>query len=180
MIVSGIHGYERITYPLAEAISRAARPSDLMLSIIPSANPDGWAANSRRNARGVDLNRNFPWRWSPSDGGPRAGSEPETQALMNTILAERPDLVVWIHQPLAYVAPIVGCPTHYARRWADAAGVRVRYSLDQHGGGETWTGAIAGIPSMLVEVTSWATSASLIAAHQAGFEALMPHVEAVG
>lgn len=177
-VVSGMHGDERITYPLAEALRRTDLPVDMHVTIIPSLNPDGWAADTRRNARGVDLNRNFPWMWSSSkeSSGPGPGSELETQAAMSLLRTERPDLVIWIHQPLAYVAPIADCPNEYAELWANAAGVRVRPDISHLGGGETWSARTAGLRSMLVEVTSWSTAQSLIDDHVRGFAALLPRV----
>ncbi len=181
VVMSGIHGNERITYPLAEAFRSADRPDDLHLTIIPSLNPDGWAANTRRNARGVDLNRNFPWLWSSSkdSSGPAAGSEPEAQAAMNLLLTERPDLVIWVHQPLDYVAPLQGCPIEYARLWANAAGVPVRTNIAHLGGGESWSALTAGLRSLLVEVPSWSTAQSLVDDHVRGLVALLPKVSAV-
>ncbi|MDG0976220.1 MAG: DUF2817 domain-containing protein [Ilumatobacter sp.] len=177
-VVSGMHGNERITYPLAEAFLHTARPADMNVTIIPSLNPDGWAANTRRNARGVDLNRNFPWLWSSSkdSSGPGPGSELETQAAMNLLQTERPDLVIWIHQPLDYVAPVADCPIQYAELWANAAGIQVRPAVSHLGGGESWSARTAGLRSMLVEVTSWSTAQSLVDDHVRGFTALLPHV----
>jgi len=171
VVIGAIHGNEPVTRPIVESLQQATIPDDMTLSLVPTANPDGWAANTRRNASGVDLNRNFPWRWSPTDGGPSPASAPETQALI-ALVQTRPDLVVWIHQPLAYVAPIDGCPRGYADAWARAVGLRRRDGLDQHGGAETWTGKGAGVRSMLVEVRSWSNTSSMVAQHFAGFEAL--------
>ena len=50
-------------------ISRQKPPRGTALWLIEDLNPDGHAAGTRQNANGVDLNRNFPYRWQ-SDGGP--------------------------------------------------------------------------------------------------------------
>ena len=47
---------------------RAATRRDAALWIVPSLNPDGVASDTRGNAHGVDLNRNFPFGWRPLDG----------------------------------------------------------------------------------------------------------------
>lgn len=65
---------------------------------IPMVNPFGMDAPQRGNSNGVDINRNFPagWNDAPSDSrGSSAGSEPETQALMNA-LSLHPDALVVI------------------------------------------------------------------------------------
>ncbi len=71
---------------------------------MPVYNPDGFGANSRRNAHGVDLNRNYPYHWADLDGnyesGPRPASEPETKAMMRFLRDVRPDYVLSFHQPL--------------------------------------------------------------------------------
>lgn len=170
LVVSGIHGNETITRPIAETISRVLLPDDLTLAIIPTANPDGWASGQRRNAHGIDLNRNFPHRWSRSDGGPHAASAPETEALMSAVTSFAPDYAVWIHQPLAYVAPLAGCPRAFADAWRGAVGDRRRDDVDQHGGGETWCARVAGVSTILVEAATWSSNSELVAAHGRGFE----------
>ena len=83
--------------------------------IVPVANPDGWLRKQRVNARGIDLNRNFPsgdwdelavkyWR-EKKDADPRrnpgvsAGSEPETVCMMDHIDDYKPDFIVAVHTP---------------------------------------------------------------------------------
>lgn len=169
LVVSGIHGYERITHPLAVAMLSVPIPSSVDCWVVPSANPDGWFAGTRRNARGVDLNRNFSWRWRPSTGGPRSGSELETQALMRLVMEVRPTLAIWIHQPLGFIAAVGDTSAAAARPWAQATQLPVRVGMDQHGGGETWTNRVAGCPSVLVEVDTWGSSQGLIERHVAGW-----------
>ena len=78
------------------------------LVILPCSNPDGRAiaiggnAQYKANYNGVDLNRNFPIYWEKYDkdgyyGGPSAGSEPETQAIMNILRSYPFELVLDCH-----------------------------------------------------------------------------------
>ncbi|MBJ93359.1 MAG: hypothetical protein CMP23_02675 [Rickettsiales bacterium] len=49
---------------------------------VPVVNPDGFVAYSRRNSRGVDLNRNYSYLWQPSTyAGVQPFSEVETAAV---------------------------------------------------------------------------------------------------
>src|SRR5213596_3394719 len=85
LVVGCIHGNETAGIAIARALDRLA-PPDLDLWVVPDLNPDGVAAGTRQNAHGVDLNRNFPWRWRPMGvrgdlySGPRPLSEPEARA----------------------------------------------------------------------------------------------------
>jgi protein MpaA len=77
------------------------------LWIVPVLNPDGWRAGTRGNAHGVDLNRNFPWRWQSLAGtffsGQRPLSEPESRIAYRLIRRVRPRISVWFHQHMNLV-----------------------------------------------------------------------------
>jgi murein peptide amidase A len=106
LVVGCIHGDETGGIPVAQALERIA-PRDLDLWIVPVLNPDGVAADTRLNGHGVDLNRNFPWRWRPMGGvyesGQRPLSERETRIAHALILRLHPHLTVWFHQHLDMV-----------------------------------------------------------------------------
>ena len=57
--------------------------------------------------------------------------------------------------------------------WAEASGVPVRSGVTQHGGGESWTNFVAGVPSMLIEIDTWAATDAIVAAQLAGFQGLL-------
>lgn len=95
--------------------------------LVPVANPDGfdysweverfWRKNRRLNFTtpegvqifGVDLNRNYSYKWGPGFGGssgnigaetyrgPSAASEPETQAIQSLLASEQPAIAVSYH-----------------------------------------------------------------------------------
>lgn len=77
------------------------------LVVCPVVNPDGLLLATRQNARGVDLNRNFPTQdWAEGVagdryyGGSQPASEPETRALMALLENEEPRRIVTIHSDL--------------------------------------------------------------------------------
>lgn len=145
IFVGGIHGgYEWNTIVLAHEMmdylreNPAAIPSDLTVTIIPSANPDGEflitgedgffdaadvggdTAPGRFNANNVDLNRNWDcnwqptalWRDNPISGGSAPFSEPETAALRAFLIGQAPQAVVFWHSAANGVFA-AGCPdTH--------------------------------------------------------------------
>lgn len=104
VLISTMHGNEPHTRRILASLrdDRPIRGIDLW--VIPVYNPDGLAHGSRRNAHGVDLNRNFPYGWTDLDGnyesGPRPASEPETRAVMRFLRRVRPQRVISFHQPL--------------------------------------------------------------------------------
>jgi predicted deacylase len=106
LVVGSIHGDERAGMRVfRELRDRETLPADLDLWLVKTVNPDGTAADRRTNAHGVDLNRNFPYRWSPSSRGPTWSgpaylSEPESVALRRLVRRIEPRLVLTFHQPL--------------------------------------------------------------------------------
>ena len=75
-----MHGNEQAGLQVVDAL-RGGRPVvDVNLWVIPTINPDGVARNTRGNAHGVDLNRNFPHHWAPLTGETYSGPEPLSRA----------------------------------------------------------------------------------------------------
>jgi hypothetical protein len=110
LVVGCIHGDECAGIPVVRRLARGAAPRGADLWLVPNLNPDGFAAGTRQNGRGVDLNRNFPseWRasgqrWDPQYPGPRPLSEPEARLARSLILRLRPKITIWFHQPQALV-----------------------------------------------------------------------------
>ena len=110
LLIGGMHGDERATVLLLlsfqDRLQRSGRVSQSApaLGIIPLANPDSYLHNTRYNARGVDLNRNFETNWSAGSEEPSGAapwSEPESRALRDFILQQRPARIVTLHWALA-------------------------------------------------------------------------------
>jgi hypothetical protein len=138
LVFGQIHGDEADAGKLAARwIKRLDRidPSNTW-RILPRLNPDGFRLKTRANARGVDLNRNFPttaWdQWALREWekkykknprrypGAAGGSEPETQCAVESIADFRPDIVVSIHTPyglLDFDGPKIRFPKFSSLPW---------------------------------------------------------------
>ncbi len=114
LVIGSMHGDERAgTRVVRRLLTRAKLPRDLDLWLIPTMNPDGAAADRRTNANGVDLNRNFPYRWHRSArtatwSGTRPLSEPESETVRSVVRRVDPQLTVIFHQPLFGVGKVDG------------------------------------------------------------------------
>jgi protein MpaA len=127
LLVGCIHGNECAGIAILSALARLRLPNGIQLWLVPEINPDGTTADARQNAHGVDLNRNFPFRWRPvSDptyySGPQPLSEPETRAAVRLIRRIRPAVTIWYHQHEDLV-DMSGGDRGIARRYADLAGL---------------------------------------------------------
>ena len=99
LVVGSIAGDEPGGIAVTRILASQAAIAGVRLWLIPDANPDGAARGTRGNADGVDLNRNFPYRWrhlgAPGSryySGPRAASEPESRAIEAFLRRTRPGL----------------------------------------------------------------------------------------
>jgi predicted deacylase len=101
LVVGCIHGNERAGISVARRLDAMVPPRGIDLWVLNDLNPDGAAADTRQNARGVDLNRNFPYGWRGAGQlgdqqypGPRPLSEPEARIAYRLILRLRPQAVL--------------------------------------------------------------------------------------
>jgi murein peptide amidase A len=144
LVVGSIHGNESAGRAVITRLRRTPPPRGVAYVLVTDLNPDGTRAGTRQNARGVDLNRNFPvrWtargpRWSTYHAGPRALSESESRAAHRLIRRVRPTTTIWYHQAMNLVDP-AGGPLSAARDYARTARARVE-RLTRYGGSvATW------------------------------------------
>jgi N-acetylmuramoyl-L-alanine amidase len=166
LVVGDIHGNERAGRAVIKQLRHMDPPDGVRVVTAYTANPDGERANTRQNAHGVDLNRNWPRRWRggghPFDTyypGARKGSEPETRAMMRLIRRERPDVTIWLHQHLAMVVDIPHADHGIIRRYARAVGLPAGHLPNYHGTATGWQNhALPDSTAFVVELPAGALS----------------------
>jgi hypothetical protein len=140
VVTAGLHGIEHIGVQVALEVARRGPIDGVHLYVLPVLNPDGFARTHaeggmgpvrrfRKNANGVDLNRNFPIPGGVSPSrlpfaaasdpdsatyrGPHACSEPESAAVTAWMNDHRPILSVNCHSFMGSLIP--------ARVWTPGA-----------------------------------------------------------
>jgi murein peptide amidase A len=144
LVVGCIHGNECAAIPVSRGLVHGFLPRMVDLFVLPNLNPDGFAANTRQNGRGVDLNRNFPWHWrhmghpwSVFYSGPHRLSEPEARAGRRFFLEHRPDITIWFHQHMDLVWDSGG-DQRIQRCFARLSGLRLRHLPALAGSAHDW------------------------------------------
>ena len=179
LFTGGIHGSEGSSYTTMQAwvtylMSNAHKiPADKRVIVVPNTNPDGIAAGSRNSSTNVNLGRNFPtanWKADietaggilKNGGGTRAGSEPETAALMALTRKYQPRLEISYHSQGRLVgANKFGDSVSNGSTYASMVGYQTMFNnaeavmgYPMTGEYEDWMGEEMGIPAILIELPS--------------------------
>jgi Penicillin-insensitive murein endopeptidase/Zinc carboxypeptidase len=154
LVVGVIHGDEPEGLKVTRRLIARARGHGASLWVVPTLNPDGLAAGTRHNARGVDLNRNFPSEWDATLGvsGARPLSEPEARAAARLIRRLRPAVTIWFHQPQHLVRAGGRRSVGVARRYARLTGGRFRDLPSPPGSAPGWQNRHMKARSFVVEL----------------------------
>jgi protein MpaA len=157
LVVGDVHGNEPAGEAIVAALRRASVPG-VTFWLVRTANPDGRALGTRQNARGVDLNRNFPFRWAPAARGTyfpgrKAASEPETRAIMRLVRRVRPKLAIYYHQHMGITVRARGGDLGLQRDYARRVGLPLRSLPNYHGTAVSWENhLVAGGTAFVVEL----------------------------
>jgi protein MpaA len=180
LVVGCIHGNEKAGIAVVGRLRVLPTPRAVALWTLPVLNPDGVHADTRQNADGVDLNRNFPYRWKQLGvrggqqfSGPRALSEPESSFAYQLILHLSPRFTIWFHQPLGLVDESGGTPA-IELRFARLADLPLRRLTRYPGSAVGWQNhRLPGTTAFVVElppgrpsaadVTRWAMAVERLA-----------------
>jgi protein MpaA len=174
VLVSGsIHGVEPAGHAVIRRLRQLAPPDGVQVWTVRTFNPDGIARGTRQNARGVDLNRNFPSKWRrtgrPFDTyypGPRAASEPETRAFMRLVRRIRPDVSMHFHQALRVVNLTGGPDPKLVRDYARRTGLPAVRLPPLRGTGTGWQNrTFPGTSAFVVELAAGPLSPQRVQRH---------------
>ena len=142
LVVGSIHGDETQGHRIVRRLRRqySGGVKGAAIWTITTINPDGVAADERRNAHGVDLNRNFAHGFDPDlDGGynsgPRPFSEPESRAVRRLSKRIDFDVAVWYHQPWGVTLIPCNSTASVARSYAHLSGLPASRRCDSYSPG---------------------------------------------
>ena len=181
LLMASIHGDEAAGTPLLEELLERwrARPDllrRLRVVVAPDVNPDGVTKGRRRNANGVDINRNFPAENYVGGRGHGTSplSQPESLALAELFDDVAPDLIVSIHQPVG-VVDWDGPAEQAAQALGDAIDLPARRMGSRPGSMGSYLGVDRGMPVITLELPSSAArldTDALWERYGPGFEAV--------
>lgn len=112
LIIGVVHGDEpQGKFLIENYLQNCNSETKNRLLFIPCLNPDGLVLNTRQNANGIDINRNFPtknWGVNVSEnpeyfGGENSSSEIETKFVIEILEEFSPNVVLTLHAPYKVV-----------------------------------------------------------------------------
>jgi len=155
LVLGQVHGDECAPAWFVQAI-RSQPPTTFGIWLVPTINPDGLAAHTRKTAQGIDPNRD----------GFRLNT-PEAQAVMNATALLQPVLTIHVHSPYQWIGSHNGgIATQVAQAMSDAVGWGHILNAGRVRNGDLaflWEGqerVIAGHPSVLIEFPAVAAAES--------------------
>ena len=158
LFMAAIHGDEPAGTPLGEMLADHLKQYPMLLDgktvvIMPLTNPDGKARNTRGNAQGIDLNRNFsaPNREDSPATGMFALSEPESQLIWKMLVLYQPNRIISIHQPLNCI-DYDGPAEELARHMAAKCDLPIRKLGTRPGSLGAYAGETLNIPVITLEL----------------------------
>lgn len=190
-LIGLIHGDEPEGFATLDAVRPILRrQAGVWVRLVPDMNPDGRVAGTRGNARGIDLNRNWPA--SNFTAHRRRGeaplSEPESAAVHTDLTRFRPDVLIVLHS-ISRGGPFVNFDgpepaERLARVFVDAAAMtgdprwRVVPSMGYPTPGSlgTYAGIDRGIPTLTIEFERGHDPDAARAASTAGMRAVLNEV----
>jgi len=175
-IASSVHGSESggqmVTH---ELLYNEDLPSNIRIIAVPEINKfgvffrDNNGYGGRVNGEGVNLNRNFDYKWSDGNTGttdssssnykgPSVNSTPEAQALVAFINSLDIDLSLHYHDDINWVAAATNkTPIELARTYANNSPVPLRSAENGYhytgGSFDGWMADSLNIPSLLIEMS---------------------------
>lgn len=172
LVIGSFHGDEDEGHEIVARLKDES-PNRVAIWLVQSVNSDGIAAHQRKNARGVDLNRNFSVDWKPSADassgyypGPEPFSEPESRAVRRLAIRIEPDLSIFYHQPWNQVLGSCEGADRVQRRYARL--VNMEFACrggDLPGTATKWFNRKPGRRAFVVELAGGELSSSAAARH---------------
>ncbi|MEM7405294.1 MAG: M14 family zinc carboxypeptidase [Pseudomonadota bacterium] len=177
LVIGAIHGDERESGHLPDVLNRRWQHQPERLGarhviLIMRLNPDGWHRKTRKSARRVDLNRNFPAGWRASErqsathGGPAPLSEPEARIVHRLLTSEPIAAIVALHscRRCGGVNNYDGPARKLAARMSELNGYKSTGEWPQPTPGSlgTFAGRDRGIPTVTLEMPRGMPGAGLV------------------
>ena len=130
LVIGCIHGDEFVGNRVVDILRDMPLEGNIDLWLVRTMNPDGQQLRSRKNANGVDLNRNFPGNWQKTGtpkswqySGPEGKSEPEVKGIVKLGELVQPEFVIWYHQDYFRIGPGTGHDGDVRAKYASLVGL---------------------------------------------------------